>query len=155
MARGGGFRSLVIGVDGSSASRRAVSFVGRLQPRSGGRATVVCVVEPVHPPSIRLLPGPIRARLGGQAAALEAALARLARRHVETAVTRLEKSGWRARGELSSGAPLDGLLRAVRTARADLLVLGAGEAGRVARFLLGSVADAATRRSPVAVLIVK
>ncbi len=155
MASRGGFRSPLIGIDGSSHSRRAVSFVARLAPPPGGRATVVRVVEPVRPPSLGLLPASIRAELGGQAEALQAARVRAARRDVETALTRLRRSGWRARGEVRSGLPLAKLLSAVKPSGADLLVLGARGVGGVERFLLGSVADAVTKRSPISVLIVK
>jgi nucleotide-binding universal stress UspA family protein len=47
------------------------------------------------------------------------------------------------------------LLAAIRAERADLLVLGARGAGAVRHFLLGSVADAALKRSPVGVLVVR
>lgn len=155
MAGRGGFRSLLIGVDGSSGSRRAVSFVARLAPPPGGRATVVRVVEPTRLPSMTLLPASIRPQLERQAAALHAARVRAARGDVERAVARLRPSGWRARGEVRSGVPLAELLAAIRPARADLLVLGACGIGGVERFLVGSVADAATKRSPISVLIVR
>ena len=155
MAGRRGFRSLLIGVDGSPGSRRAVAFVSRLTPPLGGRATVVCVVEPGRPPSMGLLPAAIRDDIAGQAAALEAARLRSARREVEAAAARLEKAGWRARGRMISGLPLVELLQQTKVTNADLLVLGARGVGGVQRFLLGSVADAATKRAPISVLIVK
>ena len=86
---------------------------------------------------------------------LHAARVRSARGDVERAAQRLRRSGWRVRGEVRSGVPLSELLAAIRAARADLLVLGARGVGGVERFLLGSVADAATKRSPISVLIVR
>jgi len=155
MSSSGGFGCVLIGVDGSSGSRRAVSFAARLKPPPGGRAIVVRVVEPVRLPSMGLLPASIRATVGAQATALQATRVRAARRDVETAVVQLEKSGWRARGEVGLGIPFDELLRVIKRSRADLLVLGARGVGRVEKFLLGSVAEAATKRSPISVLIVK
>jgi nucleotide-binding universal stress UspA family protein len=149
------FRSLLIGVDGSPGARRAVSFATRLAPPPGGRATVVRVMEPARPPSMGLLPASIRADLAGQMAAVEAARLRGARREVESAAARLEKAGWRARGRVISGLPLVELLQQAKATNADLLVLGARGVGGVERFLLGSVADAATKRSSISVLIVK
>ena len=155
MAGRGGFRSLLIGVDGSAGSLHAVSFVARLAAPPGGRATVVRVVETARLPSMGLLPASIRAQLERHAATLHAARLRAARGNVERAVQQLRRSGWRARGEVRSGAPLSQLLEAIKPARADLLVLGARGAGGVERFLLGSVADAASKRSPISVLIVR
>ena len=56
---------------------------------------------------------------------------------------------------LRTGLPLPELLAAVRAERADVLVVGARGAGAVTHFLLGSVAEAALKRSPVEVLVVK
>jgi nucleotide-binding universal stress UspA family protein len=97
----------------------------------------------------------VRAELGGQAAALDAARVRAARREAETAAHELARAGWRARAEVRSGVPVEELLKAARAHRADLIVLGARGTGGVARLLLGSVADSATRRSPIPVLIVR
>jgi len=151
----GGFRSLLIGLDGSPGSHRALAFVARLAPPPGRKITVVGVVEPMHAPSMGLLPGPIRARIAGQAAAVESARVRTAERRVDAAVKELARSGWRAQGGVSVGRPLEELLRAVKRHHADLLVLGARGIGAVERFLLGSVADAAIKRSPISVLLVK
>ena len=147
-------RSVVVGVDGSAASRRAVAFVGRLGPPPGRRATVVRVVEPSRAPGLAMLPASIRARLRGEAAALQAERVRAARRDVDRAVAELEKHGWRVRGEVIEDVPIEGLLRALRTARADLLALGARGIGQVGGLFLGSVADSAIRRAPVPVLLV-
>jgi nucleotide-binding universal stress UspA family protein len=132
-----------------------VSFVGKLRPPLGGRTLVVRVLEPVHLPSIALLSAPVRATLTAQAAAMQAARVRTARRNVDAAVAQLEKSGWRARGEVKSGVPLAELLLMVKRQRADLLVVGARGVSRVERFFLGSVADAVAKRSSVSVLIAR
>jgi nucleotide-binding universal stress UspA family protein len=155
MARRGGFRSLLVGVDGSRGSRHAVAFVARLVPPPRGRVTVLRVVERAHLPSLPLLPGTVRAELAHQTAGLHAARIRAARSDVERASQILRRSGWRARGEIRVGVPLSELLAAIGSAGADLLVLGARGVGRVERFLLGSVSDAVTKHSPISVLIVR
>jgi len=152
---GRAFRSLLIGVDGSPGARRAVSFATRLAAPPGGRVAVVRIVEPVRPPSMGLLPAAIRDDIAGQADALEAARLRSARREVEAAVARLGNAGWRASGLVISGLPRVELLQQAKATKADLLVIGARGVGGVQRFLLGSVADAIAKRSPISVLIVK
>lgn len=150
-----GYHRIVVGVDGSPHSRRAVAFVARLAPPRGGRVTCVRVIEPVRLPSMPFVPARMRAQLEAQAAAMDRSRRAMARRRLEAAVSALTKAGWRARGVVRGGRPLPELLAAVRAERADLLVLGARGAGAVRHFLLGSVVDAALKRSPVAVLVVR
>jgi len=154
-SRRGGFSSLLVGVDGSRHAKRAVSFVASLVPPSGGRVTVLRVVEPVRLASVGLFPRSVRSQLAGEASDLSAARVRTARRDVEWAVARLKRSGWRARGEVRLGVPQRELLSAVGPNHADLLVVGARGRGAVERFFLGSVAETVTKRAPISVLIVK
>jgi len=153
MASRRGFRSVVIGLDGSAHARRAAAFVARLRP--AGRASIVRVVEPVRVSSTGLLPTPVRARILGEAAALTAARMRAAQREVDAAAAALRRAGWRAHAQVRSGVPLPELLRAVRAARADALAVGARGVGGVTRFLLGSVADGALKHAPCSVFIVR
>jgi nucleotide-binding universal stress UspA family protein len=150
-----GYHRIVVGVDGSPHSRRAVALVARLAPPRGGRVTCVRVIEAVRLPSMPFVPARMRAQLETQAAAMDRSRRAMARRQLEAAVDALAKAGWRARGVVRAGPPLPELLAAVRAERADLLVLGARGAGAVRHFLLGSVVDAALRRSPVAVLVAR
>jgi nucleotide-binding universal stress UspA family protein len=150
-----GYHRIVVGVDGSPHSRRAVAFVARLAPPRGGRVTCVRVIEAVRLPSMPFVPARMRAQLETQAAAMDRSRRAMARRQLEAAVSALAKAGWRARGVVRAGPALPELLAAVRSERADLLVLGARGAGAVRHFLLGSVVDAALKRSPVAVLVVR
>jgi len=155
MAAPRSYRRIVVGLDGSAHSRRAAAFVARLRPPRGGRVTCVRVVEPVRLPSMPLVPAPMRAQIAAQAAAMERSRRAVAQRQVDRAAALLATAGWRARGVLRAGLPLPELLAAVRAERADVLVVGARGAGAVTHFLLGSVAEAALKRSPVEVLVVK
>lgn len=155
MAGRTGFRRVVVGLDGSPHSRRATAFMARLTPSRGGLVTFVRVVEPVRVPSMPLVPSSVRAQIAGQADTLDQEQIARARRHVEAAAKKLERSGWRARGVVRTGLPLAELLGAVRAARGDLFVLGARGAGAVSHFLLGSTAEGALKRAAVPVLIVK
>lgn len=150
-----GYHRIVVGVDGSPHSRRAVALVARLVPPRGGRVTCVRVIEAVRLPSMPFVPRGMRAQLETQAAAMDRSRRAMARRQLDAAVGTLAKAGWRARGVVRAGPALPELLAAVRAERADLLVLGARGAGAVRHFLLGSVVDAALRRSPVAVLVAR
>ena len=99
-------KRVLIGLDGSTRSRRAVAFVSRLQSPPGGLATLLAVVEPVRSTSISRLPASIRAVVGGELAALETRRRRAARREVEAAARRLTRSGWTVRTEVRRGVPM-------------------------------------------------
>ncbi|MGH7400723.1 MAG: universal stress protein [Candidatus Rokuibacteriota bacterium] len=152
---GTGFRRVVVGLDGSANSRRASAFVARLTPPRGGLVTFVRVVEPMRVPSMPLVPASVRGQIAAQADTVNQEQIARARRLVEAAATKLERSGWRARGVVRTGLPLPELHGAVRAAQGDLLVLGARGAGAVTHFLLGSTAEAALKHASVPVLIVK
>ena len=150
-----GFRSVVVGVDGSAPSRRAVAFLSRLAPPRSGRAAIVSVVEPLRAPSTALLPGGMRARIAAMAEQLlQEQLAR-ARRLAEGAARRAAAIGWKTEAVVRTGIPLDELLRVLGERKADLLVLGARGTSGLDRMLLGSVSHGALRRAPVPVVVVK
>jgi nucleotide-binding universal stress UspA family protein len=151
--RAGSRRRVVVGLDGSPHASRVVAHLARWPGR--GSALVVRVVEPGRTPALALAPGSVRAAVAALVRADLAARVRTARREVEAAVLRLRRAGWRARGMVRVGVPLPELLRAVRQEGAGMLALGARGAGGAVRLLLGSVADAALKRAPVPVLIVR
>jgi nucleotide-binding universal stress UspA family protein len=148
-------RRLLIGLDGSVRSRRAVGFVSRLQPSANGRVTLLAVVEPSRSPSIGRLPASIRAVLATELAALNRERLRLARREVSAAARRLTRAGWTVEKVVRRGLPLSELLKIASTNRADIIVVGARGAGGLTRALLGSVAEGTLAHAPVSVLIVK
>jgi nucleotide-binding universal stress UspA family protein len=150
-----GFRSVVLGVDGSPHSRRAAAFLARLTPAAGGRVIAVWVVEPVRVPSLALLPASIRGRIAGEFARHRHAVRAAAQRSLDAAARTLERAGWRVRTIVREGIPLPVLLDTVRTEGADVLVLGGRGTSRLEGLLLGSTAEGALKRSPVPVLIVK
>jgi nucleotide-binding universal stress UspA family protein len=155
MARSPGLRSVVLGVDGSASARRAAQFLARLAPAPRGTVTAVTVVEAMRLPSLGLLPAGVRVQIAAEARRQEAVTRARALRTVEAAARPAARAGWRVRASVRSGVPLTELLAAVDETAADLLVLGARGVGGLDRLLLGSVAEAALRRSPVPVLIVK
>jgi nucleotide-binding universal stress UspA family protein len=151
--RGEAFRRVVVGLDGSPHASRVVAHRARW---SGcGSAVVVRVLEPVRVPSLAPAPAFVRTAVAGLVRADMAARLRAARREVDAAVARLRRAGWRARGTVRVGVPLDELLRTVREERAGMLALGPRGTGGAARLLLGSVAAGALKRAPGPVLIVR
>ena len=148
-------RAFLVGVDGSRNARRAATFLARLRPPAGGRASVVRVEEPVSPRSTGLLPSGIRDALRREVAALNAERLAHAKRDVEKTASQLRRAGWRVRTGVRFGEPLTELLAAVAAARADVLIVGARGARGLSRVLLGSVAEGSLNHSPVPVLVIR
>jgi nucleotide-binding universal stress UspA family protein len=146
-------RKIVVGFDKSPNAKRAVAFVGRLASPQDGRVTVVSAVELRTPPSPRRIPG--AGTIAHEVRRQNMIRSRTAMRDLNRAADELKRAGWRPRTMLVHGEPLSDLLRAVTTARAQLLVVGARGTSGVRYLLLGSVAEGAVNRCPVAVLVAR
>lgn len=146
-------RTIVVGVDGSEAAKRALAFVSRLVPPRGGRVTLVTAVELLTPPSRRLVPG--AASIAREVRRQNTIRTRAAMKDLNRVAAELRRIGWRSRTMLLHGEPLRDLLGAVATSRAQLLVVGARGTSGVRYLLLGSVAEGALNQSRVAVLIAR
>jgi len=149
-------RRLVVGLNESPNARRAVELVARLQPpRGGGDVTLFAGVEPARVPTQALATDSVRGSVMAEVARINARRVSTAKRRLAGAARMLSRAGWRVHTALGSGPPLRDLLDTVRSANADLLVVGAGSTSGIKRVLLGSVAEGALSRSPVPVLIVR
>jgi len=144
---------LVVGVDGSAASNRAIRFLAHAVVPKGGSISLVTVRQGQLSPSHALFPGltaELRADILAQGAKNRAAADRRQKRCAE----QLQKAGWRVRAQVRIGAPLYELLRSVDETRADALVVGATSSNAPRNGLLGSTTDGAVSRSAVPVLVV-
>lgn len=148
-------RRIVLGVDGSDNARRATSFVGTLKPPAGGEVTLVQVAESVRLPSLGLVPAPVRKVLSGEMAALNARHVKAIRADLEQSAAALSRVGWKVKPVVRVGAPVPELLAAARTARADVVVLGARGISGLERLLLGSVAEGVLDQFLASVLVVR
>ena len=148
-------RNIVIGVDGSGQSARAVEFAARLQPPDGGRILLVTGVPRMSDPSNPLLPANIRRTAASGVASINRTWRAEARANLQRLAKAPRAAGWRVDIAITDAAPLNTLLSAVTQAGADLLIVGATGASQLRRLLLGTVAQGALDRSPVPVLIVR
>jgi nucleotide-binding universal stress UspA family protein len=146
-------RKIVVGVDGSPTAKRALAFVGRLKAPRGGHVTLVSSVELMTVPSRGRVPG--AATIAREIKRTNTMRSRTAMKALNRAAADLKRRGWHTRTALVHGEPLRDLLGTVSTARAQLLVVGARGTSGVRHLLLGSVAEGALNRSPVAVLVAR
>jgi nucleotide-binding universal stress UspA family protein len=148
-------RHIVVGLDGSTNSRRALAFVATLKPPRNGRVMLVTVVEPTSLSSVGRMPASIRATLAYEMRRMNAERKAQARRNLEDAAALLGSAGWSAASVLRTGAPLSELLAVADAEQAHVLAVGARGTGGVERLLLGSVAEGALDRCPLPVLLVR
>ena len=147
--------NIVIGVDGSEQSARAVEFATRLSPPSGGRILLVTAAPLMSDPSNPLLPADIRKAAASGVAGINRGRVAEARANLQRLAKAPRAAGWQVDIAITNAAPLRSLLSAVTQASADLLIVGATGASQLRRLLLGSVAQGALDRSSVPVLIVR
>lgn len=144
---------LVVGIDGSAASNRAIRFLALAGVPKGGSITLVTVLQGQPSPSHPMFPG-LTAEARANALAHGAKSRAAADRRQKRCAEQLRRAGWRVRGQVRSGAPLYELLRSVDETRADGLVVGATRQPSERNGFLGSTADGAVNSSTVPVLVV-
>lgn len=127
---------ILLAVDGSKASDRAVHFLLRelkAAKRNGIEVTVLHVLPPFVYAQVAM------------------AGIKLTHRYAN----KLEASGYRVKEAYMPGDPADEIVKAAKSRRADLVVAGAKGLSAVQRFLLGSVSSKLVRHSPCSILVVR
>jgi len=147
---------VLLAVDGSEHSNRAVQLLARLPLPPAVEVLVVHVMQPYHPLTEHLeaLPGG-RARLEPQIEAVRRRQHAGAERTVHAACRRLEAAGKRTAPRVLVGHTAEEILKLVDRLPVHLLVVGARGVSLVAGLLVGSVAEALLQRAACSVLIAR
>ena len=141
---------IMIAVDDSPHSARAVRFVSRMRWPAGSRVLVANVVTPaVTPPKLGGDPGvPLLIEVSEEQ-----------RRHADAVVghaeAELQAAGLPTEKRVPTGDPRDALLRLAKDERVDLMVVGSHGRTGFAKLLLGSVSSHAVTHASCNVLVVK
>jgi nucleotide-binding universal stress UspA family protein len=142
-------RRILHASDFSSASRPA--FAKAVELAKGDRAELLIT-------HVLATPVPIMADGYMPAATyrrIEAAARRDAQRRLEALVARARRAGVQARGLLLEGIAADRIVRAARSRRADVIVVGTHGRSGLARLMLGSVASRVVAHARCPVLTVR
>lgn len=145
----GRLRRILHASDFSPASRAAFARALALAKVNRAELTVVHVFTPAIPRGGEesAPPGAYRAML--------AVVRADAQRRLDGLVARARAAGVRARGLLLGGIPHDRIVRAAKSGRADLLVIGTHGRSGLARLFLGSVAARVIATAPCPVLTIR
>jgi len=133
-------RRVVLAVDGSTASKRAVQFLLKtMTPRTGGRTEAPITVTVTHAMAFLNYPE----------------LREAGKRILEDCSAKLLRAGYRVEQVPTIGNPADEVLKTAEGHEADLIVTGAKGLGAVSRFLLGSVSTRVVQHAQCSVLVVR
>ena len=135
-------KRILVGYDGSKEADKALDFATDLAKASGGTLVVQHVVS-IGPEAYE----------GGvlDLAGIEAALGRM----LDAAAERARAAGVGATKVLSRGEVASTILREAEQRGVDLIVVGSLGKSRMARVLMGSVADKLVHAAAVPVLVVR
>jgi nucleotide-binding universal stress UspA family protein len=133
-------RHLVVGVDGTPSSLRALDLAATVARRNESEVTVAFIRR------FPLFTGTITVDWSEVFASLEAEVTEAARKRL---------AGVRWRMVVSDGAPALALERVATEVGGDLLVVGQSQGGLIHRLLDGSVGGHAASHAPVPVLVVR
>jgi nucleotide-binding universal stress UspA family protein len=131
-------RRIVLAIDGSAASKRAVQFLLKtMTPGARGQESITVTVTHAMP----FLNYP-ELREAGKGI-------------VEECAVKLRRAGYQVDEVSTIGNPADEVLKAAESVKADLIVTGAKGLGAVGRFLLGSVSTRVVQHAHCSVLVVR
>ncbi|HKQ64400.1 MAG TPA: universal stress protein [Methylomirabilota bacterium] len=145
--------SVLVGMDGSEDSFRAVRFLQSLCLRRPTKVRLLSVVERLHYPSSA--PGALKGQLAAMIKEVEAERRAELEKVLERAATHLNDKITRVTKSTPTGNPADEIIATADAFDADLVVVGARGLGGMARLLLGSVSEKVLRHARCPVLIVK
>jgi nucleotide-binding universal stress UspA family protein len=145
-----GYRSVLVGTDGSESAERAVEHAAALARSFGARLTILTAFAPTPPAEVQRdqqqAPAELRWMLTDAAQAEDRAVAgrvladRLGVNDVHTRVSR--------------GDPAEALVETADDIGADVIVVGSKGMTGAGRFLLGSVPNRVSHHAPCDLLIV-
>jgi nucleotide-binding universal stress UspA family protein len=146
-------RSVLVAMDGSEDSFRAIRFLQLLALSRQTKIRLLSVVEALRYPTTA--PGAVRAQLTKMIKELAAERRGELEKVLERAAMQLDDKITRVTRSTPIGNPSDEILATADDFDTDLVVVGARGRGAMARLLLGSVSEKVLRHARCPVLIVK
>jgi nucleotide-binding universal stress UspA family protein len=143
------FNTILLPIDGSKLSARAVPFAQQLASPGESRLVVVRAHLPSDDDLDLRIKYPDKSRAERAAIELRAAQAEF-----RAECERIHESGYGVDSRFVEGTAADAICTIARQAQADLVVMSTHGRSGFGRWLYGSVADAVMRRLPIPVLLI-
>ncbi|MBI5159788.1 universal stress protein [Candidatus Micrarchaeota archaeon] len=138
------FERILVALDGSKQSGKALGLALKLSKSSGAQLSVINVVEPIAWTVATT-----------DAIILEEKMFEFQKTVLDKARKECAKAGVKAKIIAGKGRPADVIVKTAEKSKADLIVLGSKGLSQIDKLLLGSVSDRVTQQAHCAVLIVK
>ena len=148
------FKHIVVAVDGSSFSLRAVSLAGELAALSEAELILLNVIEGR---ADARMPRPLRAYAEVEHVSITQAdvLQEAAEEVLAAANAEIAARGIHVKSLIAAGDPAAGIIQHARIVNAELIVMGSRGLSDLKGLLLGSVSHKVTQLAECAVMIVK
>ena len=153
------FKRIMVALDGSRSSTRALAFAAGLAQVCGAEVLLLRVVSPpplaIPTASPEAIGTPVGAELVLQSARFrEKRDTALANRYLQVRLRQLKTRGVTARKRVVTGLAGTSIIQTARSEKADLIVMTGRGRGGLKRAILGSVTDEVVRRAGVPVLVI-
>lgn len=144
------FKKILVPVDGSEGSWRALNSAEALATKFGGELCVVNVIQPYNNAALLAVPLDHATVTQGNNE-----LEKIGDKVLEMAQEKLANFEGKAEFHLEIGHPSERIIALTKKERCDAIVLGSRGLSGIAEFFLGSVSSKVSQYSTVPVLIVK
>lgn len=144
-------KNILVPVDFSDGSKRALEYALALGEKLGAQVTVLHVVD--YPPPYSQVEALTMVAPSEGEVTFDTFLRKRAQEDMKAFIAGFEKSG-EIPVQYESGAASDGIARAATELASDLVVMGTHGRTGLKRLMIGSVAERTLRYSPCPVLII-
>jgi nucleotide-binding universal stress UspA family protein len=143
------FNNILVALDGSECSHKALDMAVRLAKEQGARCTVCTVVDVVRAAASMTF------ATGDIVNEWIATLNKDARQIESEAIAKYAASGVAIETKVLEGYPSSALLDVAKNKKADLIVMGSHGRTGLKRLWLGSIAESVVREATIPILIVR
>lgn len=153
------FKNILVAVDGSEPSRKALNYAVELAEKFDGRITLIHVYSVVVPivPSVDSISGPILTPPATAVVTAEMAdkAKKIGKQILDEAEQVFRRRMVSVETLLKEGDTVREIVSAAHDGKFDLIVVGHRGLSKLKELLLGSVSEGVSHKAPCAVMIVK